>query len=85
MVGIGYEELVKKIEDRRDIPSYGYDYLSFNAPGHERYIEVKSVGRDTIDSFFPKMNVLFPLKKNTARIITFTLLSMVRMECRAIF
>ncbi|MEN3752265.1 DUF3883 domain-containing protein [Mangrovibacter sp. SLW1] len=28
------------------MPSYGYDYLSFNAPGHERYIEVKSVGRE---------------------------------------
>lgn len=46
LIGLGYEELAEKIEDRRDIPSYGYDYLSFNAPGHERYIEVKSVGRE---------------------------------------
>ncbi|EHR42603.1 DUF3883 domain-containing protein [Alishewanella jeotgali] len=46
LIGLGYQELVAKIEDRRDIPSYGYDYLSFSAPGQERYIEVKSVGRD---------------------------------------
>lgn len=52
MVGIGYEELVKKIEDRRDIPSYGYDYLSFNAPGHERYIEVKSVGQEKKEEYY---------------------------------
>ncbi|EJJ0979366.1 DUF3883 domain-containing protein [Escherichia coli] len=52
LVGIGYEELVKKIEDRRDIPSYGYDYLSFNAPGHERYIEVKSVGREKKEEYY---------------------------------
>lgn len=46
LIGLGYQELAAKIEDRRDIPSYGYDYLSYSAPGHERYIEVKSVGRD---------------------------------------
>jgi hypothetical protein len=46
LIGLGYQELAAKIEDRRDIPSFGYDYLSFSAPGHERYIEVKSVGRD---------------------------------------
>ena len=46
LIGLGYQYLITKMEDRRDIPSYGYDYLSFTAPGHERYIEVKSVGRD---------------------------------------
>lgn len=52
LIGLGYQELAAKIEDRRDIPSYGYDYLSFTAPGHERYIEVKSVGRDRKEGCF---------------------------------
>lgn len=52
LIGLGYQELAAKIEDRRDIPSYGYDYLSFSAPGHERYIEVKSVGRDRKEDCF---------------------------------
>lgn len=52
LIGLGYQELTAKIEDRRDIPSYGYDYLSFSAPGHERYIEVKSVGRDRKEACF---------------------------------
>ncbi|AJY50062.1 DUF3883 domain-containing protein [Halomonas sp. KO116] len=46
LIGLGYTDLVNKIEDKRDIPSYGYDYLSYHSPGHKRYIEVKSVGRD---------------------------------------
>lgn len=52
LIGLGYKGLVKKIEDRRDIPSYGYDYLSFSKPEHERYIEVKSIGRDKKGKFF---------------------------------
>jgi len=52
LIGLGYQGLAAKIEDRRDIPSYGYDYLSFSAPGHERYIEVKSVGRDRKEACF---------------------------------
>lgn len=52
LIGLGYQKLAAKIEDRRDIPSYGYDYLSFSAPGHERYIEVKSVGRDRKEDCF---------------------------------
>jgi hypothetical protein len=52
LIGLGYQELVAKIEDRRNVPSYGYDYLSFSAPGHERYIEVKSVGRDKKEGCF---------------------------------
>ena len=52
LIGLGYEELTEKIEDRRDKPSYGYDYLSFNSPGHERYIEVKSAGRDKKEKCF---------------------------------
>lgn len=46
LIGLGYQELVANIEDRRDIPSYGYDYLSFSAPGQKRFIEVKSIGQD---------------------------------------
>ncbi|MEI7842787.1 MAG: DUF3883 domain-containing protein [Gallionellaceae bacterium] len=52
LIGLGYQELAAKIEDRRDIPSYGYDYLSFSAPGHERYIEVKSIGLDRKEECF---------------------------------
>lgn len=52
LIGLGYKELAAKIEDRRDFPSYGYDYLSFSAPGRERYIEVKSVGRDRKEEYF---------------------------------
>lgn len=46
LIGLGYPGLVRKIKDRRKSPSCGYDYLSFSAPGHERYIEVKSAGKD---------------------------------------
>lgn len=52
LVGLGYEALVQKIKDRRDIPSYGYDILSFSAPEKERYIEVKSLGFDRQEECF---------------------------------
>jgi len=52
LIGLGYQELAEKIEDRRDIPSYGYDFLSFSAPECERYVEVKSVGRDRKEGCF---------------------------------
>ena len=52
LIGCNYEELIKKIEDRRDYPSYGYDYLSFSSPRCERHIEVKSVGRDRDENCF---------------------------------
>lgn len=52
LVGLGYEALVQKIEDRRDTPSYGYDFLSFSAPEQERYIEVKSLGLDRKEECF---------------------------------
>ena len=44
--GLGFEKLASKILDRRDVPSYGYDFLSFSNPMTKRYIEVKSLGRD---------------------------------------
>jgi len=43
---VGHPELVAQLEDRRDRPSYGYDFLSHTSPGRQRYIEVKSAGRD---------------------------------------
>lgn len=46
LIGLGYEDLANNIKDRRDHPSYGYDYLSYESPKQKRYIEVKSVGRD---------------------------------------
>lgn len=46
LIGLGHRELVSQIDDRRDSPSYGYDFLSHSRPGLERYIEVKSVGKD---------------------------------------
>lgn len=52
LIGLGYEALVHKMEDRRDTPSYGYDFLSFSAPGQQRYIEVKSLGRDRKEECF---------------------------------
>lgn len=52
LVGLGFDDLVKKIEDRRDIPSYGYDFLSYSAPDRQRFIEVKSVGKDKKDGSF---------------------------------
>lgn len=42
--GADLDDLIPCIEDRRDRPGYGYDLLSYTAPGKERYIEVKSVG-----------------------------------------
>jgi hypothetical protein len=42
--GADLDDLIPRIEDRRDRPGYGYDLLSYSAPGKERYIEVKSVG-----------------------------------------
>ncbi|MET4489786.1 DUF3883 domain-containing protein [Bradyrhizobium sp. LA7.1] len=44
--GLGYNALVKTIEDRRDQPGYGYDFFSHTAPGIKRYIEVKTAGRN---------------------------------------
>jgi len=41
--GAGLSDLVPEMEDRRDRPTYGYDFLSCSAPGVERYIEVKTV------------------------------------------
>ena len=52
LIGLGYSKLAEEIDDRRNRPTYGYDFLSFNAPGDERYIEVKSIGRDGKEGAF---------------------------------
>lgn len=45
--GLGLTELVSKIDDRRERPSYGYDFLSHTSPKQQRFIEVKAVGKLT--------------------------------------
>jgi len=52
LIGLGYENLVQKIEDRSEVPSYGYDLLSHSAPDQKRYIEVKSLRRDRKENCF---------------------------------
>jgi len=39
------EKLIPKIADRRDRPSYGYDFLSHTSSKKPRFIEVKAVGK----------------------------------------
>jgi hypothetical protein len=46
LIGLGYDSLAKKIKDRHEVPSYGYDVLSYSSPDIERFIEVKSLGYD---------------------------------------
>ncbi len=43
--GAGLEHLVDKIEDRRDRPGYGHDFLSYGPDEQRRYIEVKCVAK----------------------------------------
>ncbi len=43
--GVGLPHLISKIEDRRDRPGFGYDFLSHTAQRQQRYIEVKAVGK----------------------------------------
>ena len=43
--GADLARLIGTIEDRRDRPSFGYDFLSHSAAGRPRFIEVKSVAK----------------------------------------
>ncbi len=45
LAGARLEHRVKDIEDRRDRPGYGHDFLSFSGETEHRYIEVKCVAR----------------------------------------
>jgi len=47
LTGAGLEHLIDKIEDRREYPSYGHDFLSYSAEGEYRFIEVKCVAKIT--------------------------------------
>ena len=54
LIGASLEGLIEKIEDRRESPGYGHDFLSHSAIGVRRYIKVKSVGTDDGGQrFFP--------------------------------
>ncbi len=45
LVGAGLCEFVSAINDRRDRPGFGYDFLSHTSPKKHRFFEVKSVGK----------------------------------------
>jgi hypothetical protein len=46
LLGAGHKNLIEMIRDQRDRPACGYDFLSHTEPGRERFIEVKSAGRN---------------------------------------
>jgi Domain of unknown function (DUF3883) len=52
LIGRGYKALIKKMQDRRDAPSCGYDFLSHTAPNRKRFIEVKSAGKNRASAGF---------------------------------
>jgi len=45
LAGANLEHLINKLEDRRDRPGYGHDFLSHSADDVQRYIEVKCVAK----------------------------------------
>jgi len=45
LAGARLEHLIDKIEDRRERPGYGHDFLSYSADDEHRYIEVKCVAK----------------------------------------
>jgi hypothetical protein len=45
LVGARLEYLIDRLEDRRDRPGYGHDFLSHSADDVQRYIEVKCVAK----------------------------------------
>jgi hypothetical protein len=45
LAGASMDDLVDKIDDRRDRPSYGYDFLSYTSATHPRFIEVKALAK----------------------------------------
>lgn len=46
LLGLGYNKLVKKIEDCRHRPGYGYDFSSHSESDVKRFIEVKTAGKN---------------------------------------
>lgn len=45
LLGADLSQLIPRIEDRRDRPGYGYDFLSHTSAKQQRFVEVKSVGK----------------------------------------
>jgi hypothetical protein len=45
LIGVGLKHLISQIDDRRERPGYGYDFLSHSAENRQRFIEVKSVAK----------------------------------------
>jgi uncharacterized protein DUF3883 len=45
LAGASLEHLISNIEDRRNRPAYGHDFLSYSAEDEFRYIEVKCVAK----------------------------------------
>jgi hypothetical protein len=45
LIGAGLGHLIDRIEDRRNRPGYGYDFLSHTAAKRPRFIEVKAVSK----------------------------------------
>jgi hypothetical protein len=45
LAGARLEYRIKDIEDRRDRPGYGHDFLSYSGDNEHRYIEVKCVAK----------------------------------------
>lgn len=45
LIGAGLEHLIDRIEDRRNRPGFGYDFLSHTAAKRPRFIEVKAVSK----------------------------------------
>jgi hypothetical protein len=43
--GARLEHMIARIEDRRDRPGYGYDFLSFSSEELQRFVEVKCVAK----------------------------------------
>jgi hypothetical protein len=43
LTGAGLNHLVSRIEDRRDRPGFGHDFLSYSSDKQPRFIEVKSI------------------------------------------
>ncbi len=45
LIGAQLDHLVERIEDRRDRPGFGYDFLSYTSDEQRRFIEVKSAAK----------------------------------------
>ena len=57
LIGANMEHLIDAIDDRRERPGYGYDFLSHTAARKPRFIEVKSISKQgNLHRFFLSEN-----------------------------